>query len=105
VNKGLRIKRLPVLADWPGRSQEKLLASQLTEEEFRSHRSEPVEKMWQFKGLDPINAKHSDWRSVVAEEHRTAVSRAPPQALLAKRDLPIVKIQTDVRIQKLELMD
>src|SRR5271163_2941118 len=53
------------------------------------------------KGADAIYSKHAvQWRGVVRKEHRAAVSRAPPQALPAKRQLPIPDVHSHVSIKR-----
>jgi len=81
------------------------MAGELAEEEFCPHRPKPVKKGGQFERHDSVNAEHLDWLRIVAVQHRAAIARPPPQTLLTERCLPIVEIQTDVGVQKLELTD
>src|SRR5580693_8424915 len=80
VNKRLGTEHLAKLAGEAhrGRAIDKLVASQLAQEEFDSHRTEPAQNARQFERRDPVDSKHVYGRSVVAEHHRTAVAGSPP---------------------------
>src|SRR6266566_247393 len=80
------------------------MTRELAEEEFCPHRSEPTEKRRQFQRSDSVQTEHLYRLRIVAEHHRAAVAGPPPQALLAESCLPVVKIQPDISVKKLELV-
>src|SRR5215472_6330290 len=81
------------------------MSGELTEEKFHPHRPEPLKEGGQFQRCDSVNAEHLDRQRIIAEHHRAAVARSPPQALLPKSRLPVVEIQPYVSVKKLELID
>src|SRR6266576_4613268 len=80
------------------------MARKLAEEEFGAHRPQPMEKAGQLQRRDSVNAEHLYRLRIVAEQHRAAIAGPPPQALLAEGCLPVVKIQPDIGVKKLELV-
>src|SRR6266566_587867 len=80
------------------------MTRELAEEEFRPHRPEKARKKRNAERCDSVNAEHLYRLRIVAEQHRAAVARPPPQALLAESCLPVVEIQPDVRVKEPELI-
>src|SRR5579859_7827372 len=81
------------------------MAIELSEEPFNSDGSEDTQKAWELKRGNPANSKHIYRLSVVAEHERPTGHGTPPQGLSPERDLPIVKSQTDIRIEQLKMID
>ncbi len=79
-----------------------LLSAQLSQEKLQPHRPQPTQNAGQLERRDPVDAEHVERRGVVAEDQRTAVTRAPPQALPPERKLPVRKHQTHVSVQHFE---
>src|SRR3984957_3538002 len=105
VNEGLRIQRLSCLTseagDWVG---DELIAIQLTEKKFDAHRAEPSQNAGKLEWRHPVETEHVDGLNIVAEHHRAAIARAPLETLLAKRQFPVGKHQSNVRIEQRELL-
>src|SRR5690348_12560659 len=104
MNERLRIEQLPKSSDNSSLHPKiNLLSVELTEEQFDAHRPKKSQNAWQLEWRDAAHAKHSDWVGVVAEHHRSARIRTPPQALLAVGDLPVMKIHANVGIEEAKL--
>ncbi len=110
MNQGLRVDGMKEASgDAIGlvgnRSVDELLSFELPQKKLQPHRSQPTQDAGQLEGANSIDAEHVERGGIVAQDQRSAVTRAPPQALAAKGQLPVRKCQTDVGIKHLELID
>ena len=103
------MKELSVLSDGWVRTRpremrvQELLSGQLSDKGFQPYIPKIAENPRQSKRADSVYAEHVvERRSIVRENHRPALTRAPPQASLAIRELPITDIHTHVSVQQLE---
>src|SRR5713226_9405729 len=80
--------------------EDKLMAVELPEKPLRPDRSQPAQYTGQFERRDTIDSEHVQWLDVVAEHQWPTLGRTPPQALLSERNLPILKVHTDVGIKQ-----
>ena len=80
------------------------MTRELAEEEFNPRRPDKARKKRNAERRDSVNAEHLYRLRIVAEQHRAAIAGPPPQALLPKGHLPVVEIQPDISVKKLELI-
>src|SRR2546429_9964838 len=69
----------------------KLVPSELTHEQLQSHGSQPTQNAGELKRRDAADAEHVDRFGIVTKHQPAALHGAPPQALFAERNLPIVE--------------
>src|SRR6202035_5841636 len=73
---------------------------------FEADIPEVAENPWQSERSDSIDREHVvKGSSVVSENHGSALTGSPPQAVPAKRELPVCKIQAHVGVQQLKAAD
>src|SRR6266849_3431412 len=104
MNHRLRVERMQKAAVGGEVHIDELLSAQLSQEKLQPHRSQPAQDAGQLERRDSIDAEHVERGGVVAEDQRTAVARAPPQALPPERQLPVRKRQSHVSIEYGELI-
>jgi hypothetical protein len=104
VNDRLRIEGLTKLSDKAQGAQEELASRKLAKEKFSAHWSEPTKNAWKLKGRDAVYTKHVYRYGVVAKHHRSAIAGTPPMALLAKSDLKIADVYSEVGVKQLNLV-
>src|SRR6266576_969543 len=80
------------------------MTRELAEEEFYPHRPDKARKKRNAERCDSVNAEHLYRLGIVAEHHRAAVAGPPRQTLLTEGHLPVVEIQSDISVKKLELI-
>src|SRR5580692_4947939 len=51
------------------------------------------------------NPQHWKWRCIVAQQQRATNPGSPGQALVAKRKLPIMQIDSSISVKQLKLID
>src|SRR5205823_7267676 len=76
-----------------------------SQEPLTPHRAQPTQDAGKLEGRDAANAEHVDGLGVVAEHQWAALHWAPPEALFAERNLPVVEGQTGVGVEQLDLID
>src|SRR5437016_9771427 len=85
--------------------KDKVMASQLPQKPLYPDRPQPTQNARQLERRNAIDSKHVHRLGVVAEHQRPAFDGAPPQALFAKRNLPILKVHTDIGIKQSNSID
>src|ERR1700674_4053842 len=81
------------------------MAVKLPEKPLRPDRSQPTQYAGQFERRNAVDSKHVHRLDVVTEHQRPAFDGAPPKALFAERDLPILKAHTDIGIKQSNSID
>src|SRR5271157_6216468 len=81
-----------------------LIARQLSKEKIPFHGPQEAENPRKLKGRYLACAGHVDRLGIVAEEQCATVVRCPPQALLAKREIPAVEVEGHIGIEQPKLV-
>src|SRR5208337_1238293 len=83
---------------------DKLVTRKPSQEKLEAHRPQNSKNPRELEGRNAVNAKHCHRGRVVGEHHGTTLTRAPPQTLFAKRELPVLEIHGDVAIEELKMI-
>src|SRR6266566_9537808 len=85
--------------------EDKLMAVKLPEKPLQPHRPQPTQNAGQLERRNAADSKHIHRLGVIAEHQRPAFGRTPPQTLFSERDLPILKVHTNIGIKQSKPID
>src|SRR5579875_265849 len=91
-NNRLGVERRTPLADEPVRAIKEIGSALLPDEKFRSDGAHQPENTGQFERTHAVDPQHRNRFRIVAEHHRPALTRPPPQALLTEGHLPVLEV-------------
>ena len=100
MEKRLPTQRLTKLTNEAGIVLEnEIVAGELSQEPFQPQGAQPTQDAGKLEWRNAADAEHIDGLGIVAKHQRTALHGAPPQALFAERELPVVESQPCVGVE------